>query len=171
MAAAVEAMAEALRILSNEYAAFLQQAPDFEEYQKQDGNGVISLIEGIKSDVEGNMNDEVTQENAEQMTYNDYVKTTNTGLEMEIQIRTDAEKSKADLELKLEELNTKLSEKTTERDDTQDALDKKTKDCRFKTQNLDAKVGAIDSEVGVLVECTGILKCVPPRKREEWEDA
>jgi len=172
MAAAVEAMTEALRILKNEYASFLQtQAPDFEDYQSQDGGGVITLIEGIKTDVESNMNQAVTQENTASQTYGDYVMTTNADLKATLNMLSSAEERKAKLELRLEERETMLSETTAERDGKQDALDKKTKDCRFRTDNLATKVGAIDSEVAVLSECTGILKCVPPRKREEWEDA
>lgn len=158
--AAVQLLEQAKGVLAEVFGdkAFLQQAPQFDRYEKNAGGAkVLAMIDTIVNDTKTEMKVAMTAENAAQKAYetqikdnNDAVKSLKAGIAKAEKNKADKEGAKAEAEAHLQNKTDQLTDETTNNEQLH-------KECDFLLGNYKAITDAHQEEVDGLTEAKTIL--------------
>jgi len=146
---------EEMAVYKDKLAA--QQSPEFSSYKKQDGRGVMGLIEGIIAEARAMELEAIKAEHDSQTAYEEYMKDSNKSIKTLNKAITDKTERKAAASAR----NTEAKSDRSKALDNADSLEKHKKtlhqSCDFVLNNFDARQEARGAEIRALGEAKAIL--------------
>jgi hypothetical protein len=160
--ASVRFIKQAMAVLESVYKqnSFIQQQPEgFGEMKKKAGGSVLTMLQNIVNETEQAFADNLSEENAAQAVYEQFVKETNASIEAAVETVNTKTGEKAQKET--ERVNTEevLKGLNTEKTAEEKAREAKIASCKFIQDNFEVRKTAMNQEKKELVDALTILEC------------